>query len=262
MESARAEQRHPDASEGLAARAFATLAFAALVLTIAGCTSAPTVPADPTPSPATTPAEAGLVDVPALIPGIALDIRYATPDNFTGGVVDGYDAPHCYLLPEAADALRKVEADLRPRQLRLRVFDCYRPARAVRQFVLWAGDVADQRTKGAYYPNLDKAGLLGEYIAPVSGHSRGATLDLTLLQCAADGSACQPLDMGTPFDFFDPLANTDSPQVTGAQRRHRELLREAMQRRGFDNYPMEWWHYTYRLQPPPQAIFDVPLRQP
>lgn len=238
----------------------ATCLIVAGALLAAGCAGTPETGPEPVLSAARTAAEAGLVDVRELIPGIDLDIRYATPDNFTGGVVDGYLAPRCLLLPPAAQALRRVEDDLRRQGMRLRVFDCYRPASAVRQFVAWAGDAAEQSTRSAYYPNLDKADLLGGYIAPVSGHSRGATLDLTVLQCGSDGGACRPLDMGTPFDFFDPLANTDSPQASPAQRRNRAVLRDAMQRHGFDNYPMEWWHYTFRLQPPPQRLFDVPLR--
>ena len=121
----------------------------------------------------------------------------------------------------------------------------------------WAEDTSDQRTKPAHYPDLDKRALLGDYIAPVSGHSRGATLDLTLQRC--EGDACRPLDMGTGFDLFDPKANTDSPLATAAQRANRDLLRAAMQAQGFRNYPMEWWHYTLSPEPSPGVMYDVPV---
>ena len=217
-------------------------------------------PATPTTSAAGTAAAVGLVDIATLVPDIALEIRYAGSDNFTGGPVDGYLAPKCLLLPPAAQALQRVEMSLRERQLRLKLFDCYRPARAVADFVRWAGDLSDQRSKPRYYPNLDKRALLGDYIAPVSGHSRGATLDLTLMQCDAGGGDCRALDMGTDFDFFDPRAHTDSPAITPEQRANRLRLREAMAAQGFRNYPLEWWHYTLAPEPAPPMLYDVPVQ--
>jgi D-alanyl-D-alanine dipeptidase len=130
----------------------------------------------------------------------------------------------------------------------------------VKHFVRWAADLSDQRTKAAHYPDLDKSKLLGDYIAPVSGHSRGATVDLTLLQCDASDTHCAPLDMGTGFDFFGPLANTDSPQATPSQHANRALLRDAMEHGGFRNYPMEWWHYTLTPGPATDTIYDVPVQ--
>ncbi|MBU8976187.1 M15 family metallopeptidase [Lysobacter sp. MMG2] len=227
---------------------------AVALLCFAGCASTPTMNV----SPAATPEAAGLVDLRTLVPDIDLDIRYAGHDNFTGAPVDGYGAPRCYLLAPAAQAIQRAEAVLRAQGLRLRIYDCYRPARAVRRFIAWAHD-DDQRTKPDYYPALEKRDLLGEYISPTSGHSRGATIDLTLMQCDAAG-ACSPLDMGTPFDFFDPLANTDSPRATPQQRANRERLREAMRSAGLRNYPMEWWHYTLDPEPAPKVFFDVPIR--
>ncbi len=215
---------------------------------------------EPVLSDATTAAEAGLVDVAARAPGIRVDLRYAGPHNFTGERVDGYHAPRCFLLAPTADALAKVQQALRPQGMRLQVFDCYRPARAVRHFVEWAGDLADQRTKPTYYPHLDKRVLLGDYIAPVSGHSRGATVDLTLLRCAPGGDACTPLDMGTPFDFFDVRAHTDAPGITPVQAANRQHLRSAMEAAGFRNYPLEWWHYTLHPEPAPRVMYDVPVQ--
>ncbi|RYD17004.1 MAG: peptidase M15 [Lysobacteraceae bacterium] len=210
-------------------------------------------------SDAKTAAEAGLVDIAALVPDIVLDLRYAGEDNFVGQRIDGYHAARCFLLAPAARALSDVERSLRTQGLRLKLFDCYRPARAVRHFVEWAADRADQRMKARYYPNLDKGGLLGDYIAPVSGHSRAATVDLGLLRCDARG-ACAELDMGTGFDFFDPRAHTDSPSITAEQRANRHRLRAAMEQGGFANYPLEWWHYTWSPEAVPDVLYDVPVR--
>lgn len=200
-----------------------------------------------------------MVDIQALVPDIHLDIRYAGPANFTGTAITGYEAPRCYLLHAAAQALQRVEQALRKDGFRLKVFDCYRPARAVRHFVRWAGDLEDQSTKAAYYPNLDKRALLGDYISPTSGHSRGATVDLTLVNCDA-GHRCTELDMGTTFDFFDASAHTASPLATPAQRARRQRLVAAMAREGFRNYPLEWWHYTLQPEPAPARAYDFPVR--
>jgi len=204
------------------------------------------------------PPSPDLVGIDTLVPDIAQEMRYAGPDNFTGAPVDGYEAPRCLLLRPAAQALARVEADLRADGYRLRIFDCYRPKRAVRAFVAWANAPEDGKTKAAYYPNLPKSALLGDYISPTSGHSRGATIDLTMLRC--DENGCVPLDMGTPFDFFDPLANTDSPAATEAQRANRKRLVDAMAKEGFSNYPMEWWHFTLKPEPTPDTFYDVPVR--
>jgi zinc D-Ala-D-Ala dipeptidase len=212
----------------------------------------------PVLSPATTPAQAGLVDVHAVAPDIAMDIRYAGHDNFTGRPVPGYEAPKCYLLAPVAQALARVQQALRAKGYRLQVFDCYRPQRSVRAFVAWAGDLNDQVAKARYYPHLDKRVLLGDYIAETSGHSRGATIDLGLLHCRGDH--CTPLDMGTGFDFFDPSAHTDAPGIDAAQRANRQRLLRAMAAQGFVNYPLEWWHYTLQPEPSPDTAYDVPVR--
>ena len=214
--------------------------------------------AEPHLSPAKSAAEAGLIDIAEVVPDVIADIRYAGSNNFIGQRIDGYHAPHCYLLKPAADALQRVAEELRGQQLRLKIFDCYRPARAVRHFVEWAGDPADQRKKAEFYPGVDKSELLGVYIAPVSGHSRGATVDLTLARC--EGQQCTDLDMGTTYDYFDELAHTDAPAISAEQRRNREVLRSAMQDQGFSNYELEWWHYTLAPEPSPDVLYDVPVR--
>lgn len=231
------------------------IAFAALVHT-----SAVAADAVPKTSPAKTADAAGMVDIRSLVPDFATDMRYAGTENFVGARVEGYEAPRCYLLRPVAEALQRVELALRKQHMRLKVFDCYRPTRAVQHFMRWGGDLKDQHTKAKYYPNLDKSVLLGDYIAPISGHSRGATLDLTLTKCDARGKQCEPLDMGTEFDFFDLRAHTEAPDVTPEQHKNRLLLRSAMQREGFENYPMEWWHYTLKPEPTPDLAYDFPIR--
>lgn len=230
--------------------------IAPAVLVGANCIAADALPVV---HPAQTPTAAGMIDVRSLVPDFSVDMRYAGSANFVGVKVDGYEAPRCYLLRPAAEALRRVELKLRERRLRLKIFDCYRPVRAVTHFMRWVADSKDQRTKPDYYPSLDKSALLGEYIAPTSGHSRGATLDLTLMKCRDDAGNCSELDMGTAFDFFDPRAHTDSRQVTAAQRDNRQRLRSAMQGEGFENYAQEWWHYTLQPEPSAGTAFDFPI---
>ncbi|UXY48695.1 M15 family metallopeptidase [Stenotrophomonas maltophilia] len=210
-------------------------------------------------SSATDASQAGLVEIRTVSPGIELDIRYAGAGNFTGARVPGYEAPACYLLAPVATALARVEADLRAQGFALRIYDCYRPVRAVQAFVAWAHDRAEQSRKSLQYPDLEKPQLLSEgYIAERSGHSRGATVDVGLLACRRD--TCTPLDMGTDFDFFGPRAHTAAEGLNDAQRAHRARLLQAMARHGFSNYAQEWWHYTLQPEPDPMTAYDVPVR--
>lgn len=235
-------------------------AVVALLLAASGCAAAPAKPGVAT-SPATTQMQADLVDVSTLAPDIDIEMRYAGTHNFTGGIVEGYDAPRCLLLRPAAEALAKVQASLRPQRMRLRVYDCYRPVRAVQAFMRWVDDTGSDATKAEFYPDMEKAQLRGGYIAAVSGHSRGATTDLGLLRCDATAH-CEPLDMGTPFDFFGERANTDFPGISDTQRADRKRLQVAMESAGFANYPMEWWHYTLKPEPTPLLQYDVPITRP
>ncbi len=232
--------------------------LAAVILACAGCASG-AAREGVRISAATDAAAAGMVDVATLAPGIRVEMRYAGSDNFTGAPVPGYEARRCYLLRPAAEALARVQARVAAHGQSLVLYDCYRPVRSVTHFVAWARDPDDQRTKPRYYPRLDKSVLLDGYIAETSGHSRGATVDLGLLQCATPGR-CEPLDMGTDFDLFDPRANTDSPEVGPAQHANRQQLLRAMQAEGFVNYPLEWWHYTFRPEPTPRTAYDFPVR--
>lgn len=196
------------------------------------------------------------VTVNEAIPDALFEIRYFTASNFLGDKVDGYQKPLCLLSEPASSALAKVQEDLREQGYSLKIFDCYRPQRAVDHFVRWAKDAGDQKMKMQYYPNEDKAQLIPKgYIAERSGHSRGSTLDLSLARLS-DGSE---LDMGTPFDYFDALSNTADSRIAERQRANRLLLKAAMERRGFVNYDKEWWHYTLADEPFPDTYFDFPI---
>lgn len=203
-----------------------------------------------------------LVDVQSLVPDLQVDMRYYGTNNFVGARIDGYHANKCLLQAPVATALVEVERSLRAESKRLVIFDCYRPKRAVAHFMRWARDLGDQATKAAYYPNLDKAVLVPDYIAEQSGHSRADTVDLAMLQCRAvnDIDTCTMLDFGTPFDFFDTLANTDSDKVSATARQHRQALVDAMAKHGFRNYPLEWWHFTLNDPAHPGPARDEPVQ--
>ncbi|WP_210401715.1 M15 family metallopeptidase [Lacimicrobium sp. SS2-24] len=199
------------------------------------------------------------VDMNAFLPEALYDIRYFSDNNFVGAPVEGYQAPKCILQEKAARALKKVAEEAAEHGLKLKIFDCYRPQRSVAHFMRWAQDLSDTRTKSEYYPNLPKDELVGEYIAERSGHSRGATVDLTLVSKDADGS-WQELDMASPFDMFDTLSNTADPRISSEQAENRQRLKSLMQSQGFSNYAMEWWHYSLTPQPYPDTYFDFPVK--
>lgn len=220
---------------------------AALALSLAGL---------PLAADARTDRPALFVDVATLVPDAVFDVRYFGTENFVGARVDGYGAARCFLTRPAAEALSRVDAAARARGLGLRIFDCYRPARAVAHFARWASDLADTRTKPAYYPDVDKKDLFAEgYIAARSGHSRGSTLDLTLFERATG----RDLDMGTPFDLFSPRSWPGSDQVTAAQKANRRLLADLMTGAGFKPFDKEWWHFTLKDEPFPDTYFDFPI---
>jgi D-alanyl-D-alanine dipeptidase len=207
------------------------------------------------------PAE--FVDATTVVDGLVVDMRYFGTDNFVGARIDGYEAPRCLLARPAAAALASVQRELAGRGLGLKVFDCYRPVRAVAHFIRWARDIGDVARKTDYYPDIDKRDLfrLG-YIAERSGHSRGATVDLTLVR-RAGGAGTPDLrapDMGTPFDFFSPKSWPADASVGEAARGNRALLAAAMARGGFRSYDKEWWHFTLENEPFPASYFDFPVR--
>ena len=221
------------------------------------------------------------VDVTEVVPSIVQDIRYYTSHNFVGRPVDGYEAPLCLLTKPAAEALAKVQADLADYALSLKVYDCYRPQRAVNHFIRWAADLDDTLTKAEFYPTMDKRNLFKDgYIASRSGHSRGSSVDLTIVPLPVpvqeDYRPGRPLqkcflpqdqrfqdnslDMGTGFDCFHELSHTNNPEIGPVPRRHRLLLKTLMQKHGFKNYHKEWWHYTLKNEPYPDTYFDFPIR--
>ncbi len=211
----------------------------------------------------------GFVHLPARLPDAQFDIRYFGSDNFVGRPVAGYLAPTCILSAPAADALAAVQAELRAQGMVLKIFDCYRPQTAVNDFVGWGRDLADQRTKPAYYPEVPKGELFARgYIAEQSGHSRGSTVDLTVVvvdrararDVRGEPLANGELDMGSAFDFFGVRSHTENPDVPWAVRHNRLWLRALMERHGFGNLPEEWWHFTLRDEPHPARYFDFPVR--
>lgn len=212
-----------------------------MTLLLTGCTMID----QNTPSNPEVPAD--FTDVATLVPQAQVRMAYLGTENFVGSKVDGYEGNKCYLQQNAAEALVKVQQAAEAKGYTLWIFDCYRPQRAVNHFMRWASDLTDTSTKDAYYPNLPKDKLVGQYIAEKSGHSRGSTIDLTLAAKDSNGN-WQPIDMGSPFDMFDPISNVGTPSITAEQQANRQLLENLMLEAGFKVYSMEWWHFTH--QPP------------
>jgi zinc D-Ala-D-Ala dipeptidase len=227
------------------------------------------------PGPAEQPK--GFVALADVDPTIRHDMRYATRHNFVGRRIDGYRDPVCILTRPAARALARAQSRLRPRGYTLKVYDCYRPQRAVDHFVRWARNPSE-RMKREFYPRVDKGRLFADgYIAERSGHSRGSTVDLTLVRLPPkdqprwDGTLVpcfrkdrfrdNSVDMGTGYDCFDTLAHTRDPRIKGRARSNRRLLVRTLDRAGFDNYANEWWHFTLRDEPFPERYFDFPVER-
>lgn len=190
------------------------------------------------------------------IPGIIQEIRYHSTYNFIGDRIDGYEEPIALLTKDAARALRGVDAEVRAQGYRLKVFDAYRPARAVKSFVLWGIEDLDLRMKPFFYPDLEKFELFAQgYIAKQSTHSRGSAIDLTLLDMATG----KEVDMGSPFDLFSEVSHPDSTAVTEEQHDNRMLLQKAMVRNGFKPIDCEWWHFSLEDEPHPDTYFDFPV---
>jgi D-alanyl-D-alanine dipeptidase len=241
-----------------------------------------TVPAAPIPAwarPAPR-APAEFVALSDVDPTILQEIRYFTPHNFTGAPVSGYREPMCILTATAARALHRAQVRLWSQGYSLKVYDCYRPQRAVDRFAAWAKDPAAQSMKGEFFPRVGKGHLFADgYIAGRSGHSRGSTMDVTLVKlpavrtrpyrpgeplvpCYARRTARFPddsVDMGTGFDCFDTLAHTLDPRVHGGQRAARLLLKNTLEAAGFVNLAEEWWHFTYKAEPFRNTYFNFPV---
>lgn len=189
---------------------------------------------------------------------IIQDVKYFTTENFIGRPIKGYQASECILTKKAAQALSELQKKLLSQQLSLKVFDCYRPQTAVNDFIVWSQDASDQKMKATYYPNVNKADFfkLG-YVAEKSGHTRGSTVDLTLVRLHQGKK--QEIDMGTHFDFMDELSHPLNRGVSTVARENRLLLRRMMEDAGFEAYPTEWWHFTLKEEPYPDTYFDFPV---
>ena len=198
----------------------------------------------------------GFVVLAEYIPQIVQEIRYYSTYNFIGDRIDGYEEPCALLTIEAARALQSVSNEMIVQGYRLKIFDAYRPARAVKHFVLWGIEDTDIRMKPYFYPDLEKQALFAEgYIAKQSSHTRGSTVDLTLL----DMKTGNELDLGGPFDFFSELSHPDFQGITEEQYDNRMMLQRVMVRNGFLPIDCEWWHFTLDQEPYPDTYFDFPV---
>lgn len=198
----------------------------------------------------------GFVYIKDVVPSVELELRYTTNNNFMGRPVSGYNAPRGIITKEASKALKKVQTTLAKQGLGLKIFDAYRPQQAVDAFVKWAKDLSDTTMKQRYYPGVHKSRLFREgYIAAKSGHSRGSTADLTIIRLATG----QELDMGTHFDYFSPASGRATDQVSEKQRANRQLLKNVMEKYGFEVISTEWWHFILANEPFPDTYFNFPV---
>ena len=200
----------------------------------------------------------GFVVLADYVPGVVQEIRYYSTYNFIGDRIDGYEEPCALITKEAARALKAVSNEMTVQGYRLKIFDAYRPATAVKHFVLWGIEDLDLRMKPFFYPDLEKQELfIKGYVASKSSHSRGSTVDLTLLDMATG----KELDMGSPFDLFSEISHPDyrGPEITDEQYNNRMILRNSMIRNGFVPIDCEWWHFTLDNEPYPDTYFDFPV---
>ena len=198
----------------------------------------------------------GFVVLADFVPLVVQEIRYYSTYNFIGERIDGYEEPCALLTIEAARALKSVSSEMLVQGYRLKVFDAYRPGRAVRHFVLWGIEDQDIRMKPYFFPELEKQELFSKgYVASQSSHSRGSTVDLTLL----DMTTGKELDMGSPFDLFSEVSHPDYKGITPEQYENRMRLQRVMVRNGFEPIDCEWWHFSLVQEPYPDTYFDFPV---
>jgi len=198
----------------------------------------------------------GFVYLKEEIPSLLINLRYASSENFTGKIVPGYNSSKAIGTKELATALKKVQAKLKDNGLGLKIFDAYRPQSAVNSFMSWSESYSDTLRKQEYYPNINKKSLfeLG-YIAEKSGHTRGSTVDITLIHLVGINKG-KELDMGGNWDFFGERSHFNFTKITPEQKQNRELLQKVMTREGFSPYKKEWWHFSLKNEPFPETYFD------
>jgi len=195
----------------------------------------------------------GFVYAKIEIPTIKVELSYCSDNNFVGEIIDGYNAEVVIMTKQTAIALKKVQTELAKENLSIKIYDAYRPQRAVNHFVRWAKVVNDTLMKQQFYPRVNKKNLFKEgYIASKSRHSSGSTLDVTL----ADLKTGESLDMGSPFDFFGRESWVANTALTKRQLKNRKRLQNVMLANGFRNYAQEWWHFTLRGEPYRNQYFD------
>ena len=210
------------------------------------------------PAPEPEKDSSAFVNLTDIIPDAILEIRYYSTYNFVGERIDGYEQPVALMTRQAADSLKAVSDELKSYGYRLKIWDTYRPQTAVNHFIRWAENVQDTAMKKIFYPMVDKSVLFEQgYIYARSSHSRGSTVDLTLI----DAATGKELDMGSPFDWFGEESHPDYPCKLYRQSENRLTLRKAMIRHGFEPIDSEWWHFTLRNEPFPDTYFDFPIRQ-
>jgi len=203
------------------------------------------------------PSKEDFIDLKELMPNLRSDLRYFGSNNFVGTPITGYNAPKVLLTKDAANALKKVQDELERLGFGLLVYDAYRPQRATDHFTKWAEDDADTSTKLEYYPNINKKDLFSKgYISTKSGHSRGSTVDLTIVSLKTK----QILNMGSPYDLFDEISSTEhTSSISKNQHSLRLLLKRRMEKHGWQSYSQEWWHFTLKDEPFPNTYFDFPI---
>ncbi len=198
------------------------------------------------------------VIVTDIVPEVILEMRYYSSYNFIGERINSYQAPVAILTKQAAEKLKLVSEYLNKKGYTIKIFDAYRPLSAVKHFQRWAKDTGNTKMKNYFYPDVDKKDLfdLG-YISEKSSHSRGSTLDITLV----DMKSGKEIDAGSPFDFFGNISHHDTNLITNQQEKNRLILKHAMEKFGFNSYYAEWWHYTLKNEPYPDKYFDFPIKQ-
>lgn len=221
---------------------------------LSGCSSVPKQPKLNQPELVTMPV--GFVYLDEVAPEVLVDLKYAGYDNFIGRPLDGYRGKRAILRVQAAEALRLVSDDLMGQGYRLVIYDAYRPHTAMIDINAWARDRADQKMKARFYPRIDKDRIFEDkYLRDYSEHSRGVAVDISLV----DRSSGKPVDMGGHHDLLDPSSATAYPNLTHRQKKHRQLLKETMERHGFVNYSLEWWHYRLSPEPDTTAYYYFPV---